>query len=85
MSTQDLVVTVFLLPLIAGLLHMPPRRFYVANVLSALVWAPAYLLPGMLFGEIGSSGDWRRLAIPFAAVAVIVIAWWLYHHLRRDR
>ncbi|MCB1722429.1 MAG: DedA family protein [Gammaproteobacteria bacterium] len=72
-------------PLIAGLLHMPPRRFYVANVLSALVWAPAYLLPGMLFGEIGSSGDWRRLAIPFAAVAVIVIAWWLYHHLRRDR
>ena len=42
-------------------------------------------LPGMLFGEIGSSGDWRRLAIPFAAVAVIVIAWWLYHHLRRDR
>ena len=37
-------------PLLAGILRMPPRRFYVANVSSALVWAPAHLLPGMLVG-----------------------------------
>ncbi len=30
-----------IVPLVAGLMHMPPRRFYLANVLSALVWAPA--------------------------------------------
>lgn len=37
-------------PLAAGMLHMPPWRFFAANVISALLWAPAYLLPGMLLG-----------------------------------
>jgi membrane protein DedA with SNARE-associated domain len=37
-------------PLAAGLLRMQPGHFFIANLLSALVWAPAYLLPGMLFG-----------------------------------
>ena len=37
-------------PLVAGILHMPMRRFYVANALSALVWAPAHILPGVLVG-----------------------------------
>lgn len=39
-----------IVPLAAGLLDMAPSHFLVANVLSALVWAPAYLLPGMVFG-----------------------------------
>lgn len=37
-------------PVIAGMLGMAPTRFYVYNLLSALVWAPAHLLPGMAFG-----------------------------------
>lgn len=37
-------------PLVAGILHMPMLRFYVANVLSALAWAPAYVFPGVLLG-----------------------------------
>ena len=74
-----------IVPLIAGLLHMPPRRFFIANVLSALLWAPAYLLPGMLFGEISSARDWRQLAFPVAAIGVIVVAWWLVHHIGKRR
>ena len=35
-------------PLIAGILRMSPRQFYAANVLSALVWAPAHIFPGVL-------------------------------------
>lgn len=38
------------IPLIAGMMNMPPLRFYVANFISALAWAPAYLLPGIVFG-----------------------------------
>ena len=72
-----------IVPLVAGLMHMPPKRFFVANVLSALVWAPAYLAPGMLFGEISGSGDWRQLMFPIAAVAVIVLAWLLLHARQR--
>ena len=39
-----------LVPLVAGMLGMKPLRFYVANVLSAIGWAPAYMLPGILLG-----------------------------------
>jgi len=38
------------IPIVAGMLDMPPSRFYTVNVLSAIGWAPAYLLPGMAFG-----------------------------------
>jgi undecaprenyl-diphosphatase len=71
-----------IVPLVAGLMRMPPGRFYAANVLSAFVWAPAYLMPGMLFGEISESGDWRQLLFPLAAIVVIVSVW-LVVHLRR--
>lgn len=70
-------------PLVAGLMRMPPHRFYVANVLSALVWAPAYLAPGMLLGEIGDNGGWRHLLFPAAAVGLIVVVWALVHLVQR--
>ncbi len=37
-------------PLVAGILEMSPRRFYAANILSALTWAPAHVFPGVLLG-----------------------------------
>lgn len=39
-----------LVPLVAGMLGMKPLRFYIANILSAIGWAPAYMLPGILLG-----------------------------------
>lgn len=39
-----------LVPVVAGMLGMPPGRFYAINLLSALLWAPAYILPGMAIG-----------------------------------
>jgi membrane protein DedA with SNARE-associated domain len=33
-------------PLIAGIMKMPSLQFWIANVASALVWAPALLVPG---------------------------------------
>jgi len=74
-----------IVPLVAGLLHMPPKRFYIANVLSAFVWAPAYLMPGMLFGELSGSRDWRQLLFPAAAIVVIVVIWLLVHARQRAR
>jgi len=37
-------------PLVAGILGMPPGRFYAVNVASALLWSPAHILPGVLIG-----------------------------------
>ncbi|VAW93731.1 hypothetical protein MNBD_GAMMA23-696 [hydrothermal vent metagenome] len=39
-----------IVPTVAGMSNMPPMQFYVSNVLSAMAWAPLYLLPGILFG-----------------------------------
>lgn len=44
-------------PLFAGILRMKRGRFYAYNVLSAVVWAPAHILPGMLLGaSLGLAG-----------------------------
>jgi undecaprenyl-diphosphatase len=71
-------------PLVAGLLRMPPQRFFIANVLSALVWAPAYLVPGMIFGEISETGDWRPMLFPLIAIGLIVIVWLIVQRRHQD-
>lgn len=38
------------IPLVAGMMGMSRGRFFTANILSALLWAPAYLLPGIVVG-----------------------------------
>jgi len=39
-----------ILPIIAGMLKMPPWRFLLADSISAILWAPLYMLPGILLG-----------------------------------
>ena len=39
-----------LVPIVAGMLGMKPLQFTLANVTSAIGWAPAYMLPGILLG-----------------------------------
>ncbi|MBX5174519.1 phosphatase PAP2 family protein [Rhizobium sp. NZLR1b] len=60
------------IPLLAGMLGMPVRRFYSVNITSALVWAPSHILPGVLvgvtFGALGSA------ARPLAILLVILLA-----------
>ncbi|OUS30253.1 hypothetical protein A9Q99_07215 [Gammaproteobacteria bacterium 45_16_T64] len=38
------------MPLVAGMLEMPPHRFLTVNLLSAIAWSPFYLLPGYFVG-----------------------------------
>jgi len=69
-----------IIPLVAGLMRMPPGRFYTANILSAIVWAPAYLLPGVLAGSAASSDNWSKFGIPLAAVTILILGWWLIRY-----
>lgn len=39
-----------LVPLVAGMFGMKPWRFFIANIISAIGWAPAYMLPGIALG-----------------------------------
>ncbi|MEQ6917173.1 bifunctional DedA family/phosphatase PAP2 family protein [Halomonas aquatica] len=78
-------------PLIAGMLRMSPRAFIWANLVSAALWAPAYVLPGYLLGR-----TWQRLlGLPEALeqwliglgalVVVLAVAFsWVRHLVTRD-
>lgn len=39
-----------MLPTIAGMLNMKPQRFLIADMISAIFWAPVYMLPGIFLG-----------------------------------
>ncbi|GHE19880.1 bifunctional DedA family/phosphatase PAP2 family protein [Halomonas urumqiensis] len=78
------------IPLIAGMLKMPPRHFLFANVLSAALWAPAYILPGYLLGrgwqQVLDLPQEARNALILLAIIVIVLAVafsWLRHEVTR--
>lgn len=66
-------------PLIAGTMGMQPWRFILASVLSSLVWAPAYLAPGMVFGaslELASQVAFRLvILIVLLAILIWLVIW----------
>ncbi|PLZ04222.1 phosphoesterase [Burkholderia sp. WAC0059] len=71
-----------LVPVVAGMAGMTPLRFFAVNVLSALVWAPAHILPGAAFGaslELAGAVSFRLVAI----IAILAAAGWLVFHLTR--
>jgi len=62
-------------PLLAGILRMSSRHFYVANILSALVWAPMHVFPGVLVGLAIALGGAHAPELSFAAIGVLIVAW----------
>jgi membrane protein DedA with SNARE-associated domain len=75
-------------PLVAGILGMPWRQFYAANVLSALAWAPAHVFPGVLLGMAisiaGASAGQLTLLIIVGLIAVSAAAWAIRFCLNRN-
>ena len=61
-------------PLIAGIVRMSSRQFCVANILSAIVWAPAHVFPGVVFGLLVSLAGARPEQIFILAVAAMILA-----------
>lgn len=70
-------------PLVAGIMRMPRLRFYIANVLSALVWAPTLVLLGdKLVRWLGAEAlTTKILSIVVAVAALAVLATWLRRQL----
>jgi undecaprenyl-diphosphatase len=75
-----------LVPAIAGMVDMPVVRFFAADLLSAAIWVPVYMAPGMLFGaslKLAAEAT-GRLALLIALVFVVVwFSWWLVHRVAR--
>jgi membrane protein DedA with SNARE-associated domain len=71
-------------PLVSGILQMPPRLFYAANILSAIAWAPAHVFPGVVLAMalgLSSALTGQRIVLVIAGLIVstfIIFAtrWW---------
>lgn len=64
------------IPLVAGMLDMNAGRFVSINILSAIGWAPTYVIPGFLFGAsihwgVQFPGGFSRLLLYTAVIAGI--------------
>lgn len=70
-----------IIPLVAGIMQMPYERFWLANIGSAVIWAPVLLFAGDMLGKIGEHlmgrDDFLILIIggvlSFGAVCLVVV------------
>ncbi len=72
------------IPTIAGMLGMKPLRFSVVNVLSAIAWAPAVIIPGLVVGaavELASEIALRLVVVLVVTILALWLTLWLVRHL----
>lgn len=72
------------IPLVAGMLRMPPRRFLLANIGSALAWGPAYLAPGIVFGaslKLAAEAATRLVVLLLVLLGLLWATAWLTRRL----
>jgi membrane protein DedA with SNARE-associated domain len=64
------------IPLAAGVMQMPSGRFWIANIGSALVWAPMLLFAGDVVGKLGQRliGSANLVVLVLGAVFVFGVA-----------
>jgi membrane protein DedA with SNARE-associated domain len=68
-------------PLVAGILRMSSPHFYVANVLSALIWAPIHIFPGVWAGmaiSLAGPNGTKLILLVLGALVLGSIAWHLW-------
>ncbi len=69
-------------PLVAGMTGMSRRRFVMANVASAFVWAPVHVFPAQFAGlsiERLEEGDWQTASLWGAALVCSCALGWVLH------
>ena len=75
-----------IIPLVAGMLRMPPRRFYVANIASGIAQTLAFFIPGMIFGasmKLAAEAAVRLVILALLLGLTLWFAVWSAHRLYR--
>jgi membrane protein DedA with SNARE-associated domain/membrane-associated phospholipid phosphatase len=72
------------IPMVAGMMQMPPARFLAANVSSGIAWGPAYLAPGIVFGaslKLAAEAAARLAILLLILGALLWLAAWSAHRI----
>ena len=68
------------IPAVAGMLGMPVGRYLAINLCSALLWSPAHILPGVVFGaslDLAGEVAGRLVMLLVLLIVVIMVLLWL--------
>jgi len=68
------------IPSVVGIMGLKPSRFIPADVAASIAWAPAFLLPGILFGaslEVASEYTGRLTVMLVILLVTLWLTWWL--------
>ncbi len=63
------------IPLVAGVAEMPKRTFFWVNIISGLIWAPLYLIYGLLIGAAVNIDQEIALSFLLIVIAVSLVCW----------
>nr|WP_154325318.1 DedA family protein [Pantoea sp. 201603H] len=65
-----------LIPMVAGMLELPVRKFIPPNIIGCLLWPPLYFLPGILAGvAIDVPKDAQSGLFKWLLLAVALLVW----------
>ena len=73
-----------IIPAIAGMMHMPLKKYIAISTVAAILWSPFYLLPGMLFGNamgIMSKVAGKLAILVLIFVTTVALVYWIIHLL----
>lgn len=76
-----------ILPTVAGMAGMPPLRFFVVNVLSALVWSGAQVFPSMLIGRglgVAATANPKVIELFLGVLVLAILAWLTVRFIARQ-
>lgn len=66
-------------PVVAGALAMPPRKFYPLDAIAIALWAPLHVFPGYLAGtayrRAGALAEQLVLPVVASIIAIAVLVW----------
>ncbi|GAB3681100.1 VTT domain-containing protein [Salinisphaera aquimarina] len=64
-----------IVPTVAGAAGLPPQRFVIMDLIATAVWAPCYILPGVVFGASLDLAAQVATRLAILLLAVVVIVW----------
>ncbi len=72
------------IPLIAGISEMPKRTFFWVNLTSGLIWAPLYLIPGILIGAAANLEQEIAFSLLFIFLVIGLVGWMAVNQTKKS-
>lgn len=67
-----------IIPAIAGMMGMGVKRYVIISLVASILWAPFYLLPGMLFGSAMETMAKVAVKMSVLVLVLVVLIWVVY-------